>query len=56
MSITDINGRVFIEASGTSTAGENSVQIETRFLPNGIYLVKLFSEGKQIIKKLIVMN
>ncbi len=56
LSITDINGRVLLRQGGTSMVGENSVEIETRQMINGIYLIKLSSGGKQTIKKLIVMN
>ncbi len=53
ISITNIAGKQVYQKE--YIIPENKIQVEVSEMPNGIYLVKIkTSEGKQIVKKLIV--
>ncbi|MBK9636529.1 MAG: T9SS type A sorting domain-containing protein [Bacteroidetes bacterium] len=52
----DMNGRVLNKKNGTTSVGENSINFETKHMANGIYFIKILTEGKQTMKKLIVQN
>lgn len=52
----DMNGRVLNKKNGTTSVGENSIKLETMHMANGIYFIKIFTEGKQTVQKLIVQK
>ena len=55
--ITDLSGRKMTELIERQDAkGEQNVQINTRDLPNGMYMIVLEQDGNQTAKKLIVQH